>query len=218
MRRLLPLVGRPLPGGRARRRRVRAGPQPHRRPRRPPRCRRQRRSPAAEPDPLAGGWDVLSFDAWGDGLVAPRAGTTLTTVFLPAGRLEGETGCGAYFGGYATGRRSPGPAHHQQGVRSLRRRDDRGGRRLLCRPGGRRRLARGSGRRGAAGRRGCRAPRAGAHRGPRTGRQLASGTLRASQRRADRAARRPAHRADLRAGRHAAGQQRLPPAGGSVHG
>lgn len=58
--------------------------------------------PSAAPDPLAGSWDVLSFDAWGDGLVAPRAGTTLTTVFLPAGRLEGETGCGAYFGGYAS--------------------------------------------------------------------------------------------------------------------
>ena len=57
--------------------------------------------PSAAPDPLAGGWDVLSFDAWGDGPVAPRAGTRLTAVFLPAGRLEGETGCGAYFGGYA---------------------------------------------------------------------------------------------------------------------
>jgi len=56
--------------------------------------------PSATPDPLAGAWDVLSFDAWGDGLLPPRAGTTLTAVFLPAGRLEGETGCGAYFGGY----------------------------------------------------------------------------------------------------------------------
>ncbi len=50
--------------------------------------------------PLAGSWDVVSFDAWGEGLVAPRPDTTLTAAFLPDGRLEGETGCGTYTGGY----------------------------------------------------------------------------------------------------------------------
>ncbi len=57
-------------------------------------------SPTLAAESLEGAWDVLSFDAWGEGLVEPRVGTTLTAVFLPDGRLEGETGCGTYFGGY----------------------------------------------------------------------------------------------------------------------
>ena len=51
--------------------------------------------------PLSGVWNVLAFDAWNDGLVEPRAGTTLTAVFLTDGRLEGSTGCGTYVGGYS---------------------------------------------------------------------------------------------------------------------
>ncbi len=50
--------------------------------------------------PLDGSWDVIRFDAWGEGLVQPRPETTLTAAFLPDGRLEGETGCGTYTGGY----------------------------------------------------------------------------------------------------------------------
>lgn len=45
-------------------------------------------------------WDVVSFDAWGEGLVAPRPDTSLTVSLLAAGRLEGETGCGTYYGRY----------------------------------------------------------------------------------------------------------------------
>ncbi|HKZ92420.1 MAG TPA: META domain-containing protein, partial [Candidatus Limnocylindrales bacterium] len=51
----------------------------------------------ARPD---GTWMVLGFDAWGDGLVEPLRGSSLTVSLLPAGRLEGETGCGTYVGSY----------------------------------------------------------------------------------------------------------------------
>ncbi len=47
-----------------------------------------------------GDWDVSVFDPWGGGFVEPRPDTTLTVSFLSEGRLEGETGCGTYFGGY----------------------------------------------------------------------------------------------------------------------
>jgi heat shock protein HslJ len=57
------------------------------------------------PDPLdirpEGAFDVLAFDAWSEGLVEPRPDTTLTIELLEAGRLEGQTGCGTYFGAYA---------------------------------------------------------------------------------------------------------------------
>ncbi|MEA2025998.1 MAG: META domain-containing protein [Chloroflexota bacterium] len=61
-------------------------------------------SPAPSATPVEarpeGDWDVSVFDPWGGGLVEPRPDTTLTVSFLPEGRLEGETGCGTYFGGY----------------------------------------------------------------------------------------------------------------------
>ncbi len=57
-------------------------------------------STSPDSGPLDGSWDVIRFDAWGEGLVAPRPDTTLTAAFLPDGRLEGETGCGTYTGGY----------------------------------------------------------------------------------------------------------------------
>jgi heat shock protein HslJ len=53
------------------------------------------------PHPLSGGWDVVAFDAWNEGLVQPRAGASWTAIFLTDGRLEGSTGCGTYFGGYS---------------------------------------------------------------------------------------------------------------------
>lgn len=56
--------------------------------------------PEARPEPT-GNWDVLAFDAWGQGLVEPRPETTLTMSLLTGGRLEGETGCGRYHGGYS---------------------------------------------------------------------------------------------------------------------
>lgn len=59
-------------------------------------------SPTPPPGgPLAGSWQVLAFDAWNEGLAEPRPDTELTVAFLSDGRLEGETGCGTYFGGYS---------------------------------------------------------------------------------------------------------------------
>lgn len=46
-------------------------------------------------------WEVAAFDPWGEGLIGPRADTRLTVTLLDAGRLEGETGCGTYFGVYS---------------------------------------------------------------------------------------------------------------------
>jgi hypothetical protein len=43
---------------------------------------------------------VTAFDAWGEGLTDPLRGSTLIVSLLPAGRLEGETACGTYVGGY----------------------------------------------------------------------------------------------------------------------
>ena len=48
-----------------------------------------------------GTWQVTAYDAWGDGLVEPLRGSILTVSLLPQGRLEGETGCGTYIGGYS---------------------------------------------------------------------------------------------------------------------
>jgi heat shock protein HslJ len=47
-----------------------------------------------------GTWTVTGYDLTGGGLVAPLRGSRLTVSFLPAGRLEGETPCGTYLGGY----------------------------------------------------------------------------------------------------------------------
>ena len=47
-----------------------------------------------------GTWVATAYDTWGDGPVAPLRGSTLTVSLLRAGRLEGETGCGTYLGGY----------------------------------------------------------------------------------------------------------------------
>lgn len=52
----------------------------------------------ARPD---GNWDVVAFDAWSEGLAEPHPDTILSADFLSEGRLEGETGCGTYFGGYS---------------------------------------------------------------------------------------------------------------------
>jgi heat shock protein HslJ len=59
-------------------------------------------SPSAAPfdGQLTGSWDVTAYDPWAEGLVAPRQNTTLTVSLLTGGRLEGETGCGRYHGGY----------------------------------------------------------------------------------------------------------------------
>jgi heat shock protein HslJ len=45
-------------------------------------------------------WVVTAIDASGEGLRAPRGDGSLTVSWLPAGRLEGETACGTYVGGY----------------------------------------------------------------------------------------------------------------------
>jgi heat shock protein HslJ len=70
----------------------------------------QEASPAAEASPVPaevpvesrpeGIWDVIAFDPWTEGLVEPSPGTTYTTSFALDGRLEGETGCGVYYGAY----------------------------------------------------------------------------------------------------------------------
>ena len=61
--------------------------------------------PAASTAPIElrpeGTWVATAYDTWGEGLVAPLRGSTLTVSLLPAGRLEGQTGCGAYLGGYS---------------------------------------------------------------------------------------------------------------------
>lgn len=43
---------------------------------------------------------MRAFDAWAEGLVAPRPSSEVTVEFLADGRLEGLTGCGTYFGSY----------------------------------------------------------------------------------------------------------------------
>ena len=59
-------------------------------------------SPSAVPLDVRpeGSWEVSAYDPWMEGLVEPRANTSLTVSLLTGGRLEGETGCGDYFGGY----------------------------------------------------------------------------------------------------------------------
>ena len=61
-------------------------------------------SPSAAPTAAEvlpeGTWTVRGYDLVGEGLVAPLRGSRLTVSFLPAGRLEGETACGTYLGGY----------------------------------------------------------------------------------------------------------------------
>ncbi len=62
-------------------------------------------SPAASPTPAplepAGTWTVTAFDAWGEGLAEPRVAGELTIALQDGGRLEGQTGCGRYNGGYS---------------------------------------------------------------------------------------------------------------------
>jgi len=48
-----------------------------------------------------GAFVATSYDTWGGGLVEPLRGSSLTLSLLSAGRLEGETGCGSYLGGYS---------------------------------------------------------------------------------------------------------------------
>lgn len=56
--------------------------------------------PTADTRP-EGSWEVKAYDAWAEGLVEPRPNTNLTMDLLTRGRLEGETGCGDYLGGYS---------------------------------------------------------------------------------------------------------------------
>lgn len=49
----------------------------------------------------AGTWQVVAFDPWGEGLIEPLPGSTMTVGLLGDGRLQGETGCGRYNGGWA---------------------------------------------------------------------------------------------------------------------
>jgi heat shock protein HslJ len=60
-------------------------------------------SPAMVPVDLRpeGAWSVTALDGPGEGLVDALAGSPLTLWLLPDGRLEGETACGEYVGGYA---------------------------------------------------------------------------------------------------------------------
>jgi heat shock protein HslJ len=60
-------------------------------------------SPATVPVDLRleGAWSVTALDGSGEGLVDALAGSPLTLWLLPDGRLEGETACGTYLGGYA---------------------------------------------------------------------------------------------------------------------
>ena len=48
-----------------------------------------------------GTWVATAYDTWGEGPVAPLRGSTLTVSLLSAGRLEGQTGCGPFLGGYS---------------------------------------------------------------------------------------------------------------------
>lgn len=48
-----------------------------------------------------GTWIAIAYDTWGAGPVAPLRGSTLTVSLLPAGRLEGQTACGPFLGGYS---------------------------------------------------------------------------------------------------------------------
>lgn len=57
-------------------------------------------SPSALDVRPEGAFDVRAFDGWAEGLVQPRPNTTLTVELLEGGRLEGQTGCGSYFGAY----------------------------------------------------------------------------------------------------------------------
>lgn len=48
-----------------------------------------------------GTWVATAYDTWGEGPVAPLRGSTLTVSLLSAGRLEGQTACGPFLGGYS---------------------------------------------------------------------------------------------------------------------
>jgi heat shock protein HslJ len=72
-------------------------------------ARAQDASPTVTAQPIAsavpldvrpeGTWVATAYDTWGEGPVAPLRGSTLTVSLLPAGRLEGQTGCGSFLGG-----------------------------------------------------------------------------------------------------------------------
>lgn len=57
-------------------------------------------SPAVATSPL-GAWVVTSFDAWQTGLAEPLPGSLLRLTFLADGRLQGETACGRFNGGWS---------------------------------------------------------------------------------------------------------------------
>jgi heat shock protein HslJ len=57
-------------------------------------------SPTSSEARPEGTWMATAYDTYGEGLVEPLRDSTLTVSLLPAGRLEGQTGCGTYIGGY----------------------------------------------------------------------------------------------------------------------
>lgn len=61
--------------------------------------------PATGAAPIAatspeGAWMVVAFDAWQAGLAEPLPGSPLRVSFLADGRMQGETGCGRFGGGW----------------------------------------------------------------------------------------------------------------------
>jgi len=62
-------------------------------------------TPIASAVPLAtspdGQWTVAAFDPWEAGLIEPRRGSELLLALLDDGRLEGQTGCGRFNGGWS---------------------------------------------------------------------------------------------------------------------
>lgn len=67
-------------------------------------------APVAEPTPIAtdapalspeGSWVVTALDPWQTGLMEPLPGSLLRLSFLDEGRLQGETACGRFTGGWS---------------------------------------------------------------------------------------------------------------------
>lgn len=57
-------------------------------------------APAAVATSPEGSWAVFAYDAWEQGLAEPLPGSSLTLALLADGRLEGETACGRFDGGW----------------------------------------------------------------------------------------------------------------------
>lgn len=58
-------------------------------------------APALGPELVPEGvWQVRAYDPWGEGLAEPLPGSTLELALLSDGRLEGDTACGRFSGGY----------------------------------------------------------------------------------------------------------------------